>query len=158
MSTSGAMPCSNLADNRDYESSLEGGELVFPEEIPKDAPHCIPDELTSVGRFLEEVFWSNSEIAVHIEGDSITWEVGERRPCISRSAECAPRTRWPADPRMASLLQPQQYWSVARLAGVDRDTEADKSSRLHPCVDRISREEGADGSIPREHRRGTTAA
>jgi hypothetical protein len=64
---------------------LEGAELVFPEEIRKDASQCIPDELISLERFLEEVFSSNSEIAVHIEDDRMRWEAGETTLHLARA-------------------------------------------------------------------------
>jgi len=70
--------CNNFGDNGDYEYVFEGGQLSFLEEIPKDAGQCVPDDLMAVERLFEEILWSNREITVDIDGDSMTWQVEKR--------------------------------------------------------------------------------
>lgn len=82
---SGYAGCNNFGDNGDYKYVFEDGQLSFPEEIPKDASQCVPDDLMSVERFLEGILWSNSEINVDVDGDSMTWRVEEQMLHFTRS-------------------------------------------------------------------------
>lgn len=84
---SGNAGCNNFGDNGDYEYELADDTLRFPEQIPIDMSECDPAKLMSTETIIESFLWSDSDIALRMDGDKMTWAVGDLQLGFARSAD-----------------------------------------------------------------------